>query len=175
VKEMQRAKLKDKIITTIHPQKLVSFSGHLWFYTKYAVIVSETLKKPLVQKFLNWIIKRETIEKNVVKTVKVMVFPYRKKNGKGLAGRYKSKGEIILYPKRLSFFRNKMRKCKKQEVHFYIRSRAMATLIHEFLHAKYLDDEDKVRELTKRYLSIFIRHQYKQNSNANSILETLFT
>lgn len=176
VKEMQELKLRSKIRMGVHPQKLVRFSDrHLWFYTKYAAVVLKTLKKPLFQKFLNWIIKRENIEGNMIRTVQVMVFPFRKENGKGLAGRCNSKGEILIYPKRLNFFRKKMRKCKRQKVHFYIRSRAMATLIHELLHVKYLDEEDKVRELTRKYFSIFIRHQDTQNSNAHRILKMLFT
>jgi len=33
----------------------------------------------------------------------------------------------------------------------------MATLIHELLHVKYLGDEDKVRELTRKYFDFFIQ------------------
>ncbi len=175
VKEMQSVELKNRIIVTMRPQKLVRFSEHIWFYTKYATLVSNTLKRPRVQKLLNWIIRREKIEKDDVKTVKVRVFPHRKKNGKGLAGRYTSKGEIIIYPKRLAFFRRKMHECKRQKVYFFIQSRAIATLIHEYLHVKYSDDEDKVRDLTRRYFSIFIRHRCEESSNERSILKLLFT
>jgi len=174
VNEMQKLKLSSKIRMAVHPQKLVRFSEkRLWFYTKYAAVVFKTLRKPLFQNFLNWVIKRENIEETMVKGVQVMVFPFRKENGKGLAGRCNSKGEILIYPKRLDFFRKMMRNCKKEKVHFYIKSRAMATLIHELLHVKYLGDEEKVRELTRKYLNIFIQHQNTQNSNAH-ILKMLF-
>jgi len=172
---MQKIKLSSKIRMVVHPQKPVRFSEkRLRFYTKYAAVVFKTLRKPLFQKFLNWMVKRENIEKSKVKDVQVRVFPLRKENGKGLAGRCNSKGEIRIYPKRLDFFRKMMRNCKKEKVYFYIKSRAMATLIHELLHTKYLDDEDKVRELTGKYFNIFIKHQSTKNSNAHSILRMLF-
>jgi len=172
---MRKLKLSSKIRMAVHPQKLVRFAEkHLGFYTKYAAVVFKTLKKPLFQSFLNWIIKRENIEENMVKNIQVRVFPFRKENGKGLAGKCNGKGEILIYPKRLNFFRKMMRKSKKEKVHLYIESRAMATLIHELLHVKYLGDEDKVRELTRKYFNIFLQHQNTQNSNAHSILEMLF-
>ena len=175
VKEMQKLNLSSKIRIAVHPQKPVRFSEkRLRFYAKYADVVFKTLKKPLFQKFLNWVIKRENIEGNMVKDVQVKVFPFLKENGNALAGRWSSRGKILIYPKRLGFFRKLMRNCKKEKVYFYIKSRAMATLIHELLHIKYLDDEDKVRELTKRYFGIFIQHQNIQNLNTNNILKVLF-
>jgi hypothetical protein len=174
-KVMQKPKLSSKIRITVHPQKTVRFSKkRLRFYTKYAAVVFRTLRKPLFQKFLNWVAKREKIEGNMVEDVQVRVFPFLKDNGKGLAGRCSSKGKILIYPKRLDFFRKSMQNCEKEKVGFYIKSRAMATLIHELLHVKYLGDEDKVRELTKKYFNIFIQHQNTQNSNVQSILRMLF-
>jgi len=61
VEEMQKLKLTSKIRMVVHPQKLVRFSKkHLWLYTKYAAVVFKTLRKPLFQKFLNWMTKRKT-------------------------------------------------------------------------------------------------------------------
>lgn len=173
--KMQKLKLSSKIRMVANPQKVVKASERrLRFYTKYAAFVLKTLKKPLFQKFLNWVIKRENIEGHMVKNIQVRVFPFQKENGKRLVGRWNSKGEILIYPKRLDFFRKMMRNGKKETVYFYIKCRAMATLIHELLHVKYLDDEDNVRELTRRYFNIFIQRQNTQNSNSCSIQKMLF-
>jgi len=173
--KMQKLKLSSKIRMVANPQKVVKASERrLRFYTKYADFVLKTLKKPLFQKFLNWVIKRENIEGHMVKNIQVRVFPFQKENGKRLAGRWNSKGEILIYPKRLDFFRKMMRNGKKETVYFYIKCRAMATLIHELLHVKYLDDENNVRELTRKYFNIFIQRQNTQNSNASGIQKMLF-
>lgn len=173
--KMQKLKLSSKIRMVANPQKVVKASERrLRFYTKYADFVLKTLEKPLFQKFLNWMIKRENIEGHMVKNIQVRVFPFQKENGKRLAGRWNSKGEILIYPKRLDFFRRMMRNGKKETVYFYIKCRAMATLIHELLHVKYLDDENNVRELTRKYFNIFIQRQNTQNSNSCSIQKMLF-
>jgi hypothetical protein len=173
--KMQKLKLTSKIRMVANPQKVVKASERrLRFYTKYADFVLKTLKKPLFQKFLNWVIKRENIEGHMVKNIQVRVFPFQKENGKRLVGRWNSKGEIFIYPKRLDFFRRMMRNGKKETVYFYIKCRARATLIHELLHVKYLDDENNVRELTKKYFNIFIQHQNTQNSNSCRIQKMLF-
>lgn len=119
-------------------------------------------------------VKRENIEKNMVEDVQVRVFPFRKENGKALAGRFSSKGKVLIYPKSLDFLRKAMRGSKKEKFCYYVENRAKATLIHELLHAKYEDDEDKVRELTRKYFNIFVRHQKPQNTTAQSVMEMLF-
>ena len=175
MKKIQEFKLSRKIRIAGHPQKTVKFSEkRLRFYSKYATFVYRTLRKPLFQKFLNWVIKREKIEDNMVEEVQVRVFPFRKENGKALAGRWSNKGKVLIYPKSLDFLRKVMRGCKKKKVCFYIESRAKATLIHELLHAKYEDNEDKVRELTKKYFTMFMRHKKTQNTNAHNVMEMLF-
>jgi len=172
---MQEFKLSGKIRIAVHPQKPVRFSEkRLRFYRKYAAFVYRTLRKPLFQKFLNWVVKREKMEENMVEDVQVRVFPFRKENGKALAGRWSNKGKVLIYPKSLDVLRKVMRGCKKEKVCFYLESRAKATLIHELLHAKYGDNEDKVRELTRKYFNIFIRHQKTQNTNAHNVMEMLF-
>ncbi len=175
VKEMQKLKVKSKIGIVTHPQNSMGISKkRLGFYIKYASVVLKTLKKPLFLKFLSWIIKKENIEEDRVEAVQVMVFPFRKKNGNGLAGRCTSKGEIFIYPKRLNFFRKMMQNCKKQKIYLYLKSRAMATLIHELLHLKY-SKEEKVRELTEKYFNTFIKHQSTQNPDIHSVVKMLFS
>ena len=172
---MQKSKLSSKIRIAVHPQKMVRLhEKRLRFYRKYAAFVYKTLRKPLFQEFLNWVIKRENIEENMVEDIQVRIFPFRKENGNVLAGRWSNKGKILVYPKSLDFLRKITRGCKKEKVCFYLESRAKATLIHELLHVKYEDNEDKVRELTKKYFSIFIQHQNTENSNVHSVLKTLF-
>ncbi|MDH5460404.1 MAG: hypothetical protein OEW71_05165 [Candidatus Bathyarchaeota archaeon] len=119
--------------------------------------------------------KRENIKEHKVTNVQIMVFPFRKENGKGLAGKCNRKGEIFIYPKRLEFCRKLLRNCGKEKVYSFIKNRARATLIHELLHIKYSSDEEKVRKLTRKYFKIFTRHQNTQNSNAHNILKMVFT
>ena len=173
---MNKTKLSNKIRVVTNPRKVeMCPEKRLQFYTNYASAVSETLRKPLFQKFLNRIIKREKIEKKAVKDIQVRVFPFQKENGKSLAGRCTDKGVIFIFPKRRNFLQKKMQDHKKEKVRFYLKSRAMATLIHELLHLKYEDNESKVRQLTKKYFSIFIHHQNTKTQNIHCIQKMLFT
>jgi len=162
--------MSSKMRITVRPKKIVRFSKtRVSFYMKYASVVFKTLRKPLFQKFLDWILKRENIKEHKVTKVQVMVFPFRKENGKGLAGKCNGKGEIFIYPKRLEFCQKLIRNCGKEEGYSYIKNRARATFIHELLHIKYSSDEEKVRELTRKYFKIFTQHQNTQNSNTHNI------
>ena len=114
-------------------------------------------------------IKREKIKENMIKDIQVRVFPFQKENGNGLAGRYKSKGEILIYPKNFEFCQDLARKYGKKKALSYIKNRAQAALIHEFLHAKYSSDEELVRKLTKKYFNIFA-----ENQNTHDISKMLF-
>ena len=173
---MNKSKLSNKIRVVSNPKKVESCpEKRLDFYTNYASVVSETLRRPIFQRFLDWIIKREKIENMAVKDIQVRVFPFQKENGKSLAGRCTDKGVILIFPKRRSFLQKKMQDYKKEKVSFYLKSRAMAALIHELLHLKYKSNESKVRQLTKKYFSIFIRHQNTNTQSVNSIQKILFT
>ena len=46
----------------------------------------------------------------------------------------------------------------------YVEGRARASLIHELLHLKYESDENKVKQLTKKYFTIFHRNQKLEQS-----------
>lgn len=164
-----------KMKITVNPEKLVKFpEKHVSFYMKYASVVFGTLKEPRFLKFLRWMLKKENITQDKVTNVEVVVIPFRKKNGNGLAGRCNSKGEIRIYPKRLKFCRKLIQKCGKERIYSYIKNRARAALIHEVLHVKYSNDEEKVRKLTRKYFNIFTEHRNKQNSDASNILKMLF-
>jgi hypothetical protein len=168
--------LLGKMRITVRSKKLVELSrNHLSFYKKYAVVVFNTLRKPLFQKFLSWMLRREEIKENKVKDVQIRMFPFKKENGNGLAGKCNSEGKILLYPKKLEFCRNQMQEFGKENLSLYIKNRARAALIHELLHLKYVSDEERVRELTKRYFNILARHQPRENSNSHKIAKMLFT
>jgi len=56
--------LSSKMRTSVDHQKLGNFSqNHVKFYLKYASFVFKALRKPSFQKLLNWMLKKETIEK----------------------------------------------------------------------------------------------------------------
>jgi len=171
---MQR--LSNKLRISICPQKTEGFSDkHVKFYTKYASVTFKTLNQPLFQRFLDWMMQRENIEKHRITNVQVRIFPFRSENGNGLAGKFNGKGKIAIYPKRLEFCRRLVQDFEKETVYFFIKARAMATLIHELLHVKYLHDEDKVRRLTRKYFSIFINRQGAQNTNTRHVINRIFT
>lgn len=174
---MGKSKLSNKIRVVSNPTKLEACpEKRLQFYTDYASAVSETLRKPMFQKFLRWVIKRENIEKMAVKDIQVRVFPFQKENGRSLAGRCNSDdGVILIFPKRRSFLHKKLKNHKKENVRFYLKSRAMAALIHELLHMKYKGNEGKVRRLTKKYFSMFIRHQNPDSQKVYAVQKMLFT
>ena len=172
---MSKSKLSSKIRVVSNPKKVESCPEKgLHFYKNYATVVSETLRKPLFQRFLDWILKREKIKKNAVRDIQVRVFPFQKENGKSVAGRCNNEGVILIFPKKRSFLQKKLQDHKKEKVRFYLKSRAMAALIHELLHVKYDSNESKVRQLTKKYFGIFIRHQNTNTQKVHSIQKILF-
>ncbi len=173
---MDKPKLLNKIRVVSNPKKVEACpEKRLQFYTNYASAVSETLRKPLFQKFLNWMIKRENIEKKAVKDIQVRVFPFQNENGKSLAGRCSNEGVILIFPKRRSFLQKKLQVHKKGKVRFYLKSRAMAALIHELLHLKYESNESEVRQLTKKYFSAFICHQTANAERVDIVQNMLFS
>jgi hypothetical protein len=173
---MKMSKLSNKIRVVSNPKKVESCPEKgLQFYNTYASVVSETLQKPMFQRFIDWILKREEIEKSAVKDIQVRVFPFQNENGKSVAGRCNTEGVILIFPKKRSFLRKKMQDHKKEKVRFYLKSRAMAALIHEILHVKYESDEGEVRKLTKKYFGIFIRHQNTSTQRVRNIQKMLFS
>lgn len=168
-------KLSNKIQISACSQRLEGFSSrHVKFYAKYANVTFKTLGNPLFQRFLDWMMRRESIEECKVVNVQVRMFPFRRENGKGLAGKFSRKGEIFIYPKRLEFCRRLVRDFEKEMVYFYIKARAMATLIHELLHVKYSSDEDKVRRLTRKYFCIFAEHRGVSDVDAKRVTNIIF-
>lgn len=173
--KMEIAKLSNRIrIVSNHKKVECCPEHHLTFYAGYAEVVSETLKKPLFQRFLDWVIKREDIAKKDVTDIQVRLFPFQKENGKYVAGRCNNQGVIRIFPKKRSFLQKKMQKHNKQKIHSYLKSRAMATLIHEILHVKYEGDERKVRQLTRKYFGIFARCKNPEVQNMFSAQKMLF-
>ncbi len=167
--------LSKKIRINTCPRKTSLFPReHVNFYRKYASFVIKTLKKPFFQKFLRWLLKREKIEASVVKEIQVRVFPFQKKNGNTLAGRWNSKGEIYIYPRSLKVYKDLTAEHGSETARFYVKCRALAALIHEILHSKYSSNEEKVRKLTKRYFNMYVRNSKTQYPNKNTILQMLF-
>lgn len=149
--------LSSKIRINANPRKPIALSGrHDDFYRKYASFVAKTLQKPLFQRFVRWVLKRENIDKRLVQDIQVRVFPFQKKNGNSLAGRWRGdEGKILIFPRSFAFCTELAGQHGSEVTRSYLKSRALATLIHEILHAKYSSDEERVRRLTERYFSIY--------------------
>ena len=138
------------------------------FYSKYSVFVLKSLTKPFFQIYLNWILKREEIDKRKIKSVQIRVFPFIKQNGNALAGRCNiKKGEIFLFPKRRKSCQKIKQRTDGKGFLKVLQGRARAALIHEILHIKYKKDEQKVKRLTKKYYT----HFYEKNGSNPLVFE----
>jgi hypothetical protein len=168
--------LSSKIKITVCPGKPEGFSQrHVGFYMNYSSFVFKALKRSSFQKFLQWMLRRERIEAQMVGTVDVKVFPLRRKNGKGLAGNCDtSRGKIRIYPKTVKFCLEFTQKFGKSTLLVYAGSRARAALIHELLHLKYATDEKRVRELAKEYFFAFTRIKPSKTPKHLSIYTMVF-
>lgn len=172
----QTPKLTSKIRIVVNHRKTAKLpKRRLQFYRRYAAFVQKNLRKPLFQRFLRWMLKRESIEKQRVRDIQVRMLPFRKDNGNILVGRCNRTGEILICPKRLDSCRRLISKFGKESALLYIKTRARAALIHELLHLKYSSNEEKVRRLTEKYLKIFTRRaQNIPNSRLHTVLGILF-
>jgi hypothetical protein len=170
------AMLCDRIEITDHPEKLRECSEeHVDFYVKYASHVLKSLKKPLFQRFLSWMLKKEKIETHTIRRVEIQLLPFRRKNGNGLAGNCNAyAGRIKIYPRTLKSCQKLMQEFGKVGLATYVRLRARAALIHELLHLKYQKNEEKVRELTEKYSSIFTRNRIPKNPVGPDVYKILF-
>ena len=164
------------MLISVDPKKLESFSqSHVKFYLKYSSFVFRALKKPSFQKFLHWMLKKEKIEEQAVSAVQVKVLPFRRKNGKGVAGKCNTaRGRIRIYPKTMKFCQIFKQKFGLTTLLAYAGNRARAALIHELLHLKYIADEKMVRALAKDYFCIFTQKRYTQRAHSLFIYTMIF-
>lgn len=148
---------------------------HVRFYARYSSFVFKTLQKPVFQKFVYWMLKKENIDKRAVRAVYINVLPSRKKNGQSIAGKCDpSRGRIRIYPKTINFCQMFKHKFGRHTLFMYAGNRARAALIHELLHLKYTTDETTVRELSEEYFYIFTHKQSVEDSNTLGIYMMLF-
>jgi hypothetical protein len=168
--------LSSKMRINADYEKLENFSQEqVKFYLKYSSFVFRALKKPVYQKFLNWMLKKEKIEEQAVKAVFVKVLPLRRKNGKGIAGKCDTvRGRIRIYPKTVKFCQVFKQKFGRNSFLFYAGNRARAALIHELLHLKYSADEKTVRELAQDYFFSFTQKQPAHSSKSLTIYKMIF-
>jgi hypothetical protein len=164
-----------KIRVSVDHEKLKNFSqNQVRFYLNYSSFVFKALEKPSFQKFLNWMLKKETIEEQTVRAVYVKVLPLRK-NGKGIAGNCDTtRGRIRIYPKTTKFCQIFKQKFGRKSLLVYAGNRARAALIHELLHLKYAADEKTVRERAKDYFYIFTKKQSARSLHALCVYTMIF-
>ena len=168
--------LSSKMRISVDHEKFENFSqNHIKFYLKYSSFVFKALKKPSFQKFLHWMLKKEKIEEQAVSAVQVKVLPFRRKNGKGVAGKCNTaRGRIRIYPKTMKFCQIFKQKFGLTTLLAYAGNRARAALIHELLHLKYIADEKTVRALAKNYFCIFTQKRYTQRAHLLFIYTMIF-
>ncbi|MDH5795599.1 MAG: hypothetical protein OEZ24_05765 [Candidatus Bathyarchaeota archaeon] len=166
--------LSDKIRIASFPEREMQYPRrHILFYRSYASFVKKSLRKSLFQRFLRWLLKRENIDRSLIKDVQIKTLPFQRENGNSLAGKWSRHGEISVFPKSLEFYRKLSARHGSDIARAYVKGRAWATLIHEILHAKYSSDEARVRRLTERYFSIYARNP-KTEDIESVVFEILF-
>ncbi|UCH37121.1 MAG: hypothetical protein JSV76_05375 [Candidatus Bathyarchaeota archaeon] len=159
----------------LDPQERVNFSEKaIRYYARYALGVLATLRDPFFRRFIYRLLNRENIAINRIHDIRIKTFPKRnEQNGKKLIGKCSTNGTISIYPKDLKFMQQLRKTREPDNVTFYVTSRARATLMHELLHLKYFDRERKVRALTERYFTAFLRHR-KLDGEKRNLLKQLF-
>ena len=135
------------------------------YYAKYSKLMYRILGIKSVSVFIEAITKKENIEKDKVKEIKVMRLPsFRSKQLKKvgderqLMGRYSPEKRLIeLYP--LLVWSDEKKPLSKKDMDLSkklgeIGIRTIKTLIHEILHIGY-KNEAKVKELTEKYFKLY--------------------
>ncbi|UCB61296.1 MAG: hypothetical protein JSW72_04405 [Candidatus Bathyarchaeota archaeon] len=163
--------LLDKIRITNVTNKATQSPKKHSFYKGYALFVTKTLRTPLFQRFLRWLLIKENIDKRLIEEVQIRVYPFQKKNGNNLAGKWNQRGNISIFPKSYEFYGKLKARHGNKIAHSYVKCRARATLIHEILHAKYFSDEERVRRLTKRYFTLYAKNP--KTEELKSIVSTI--
>ncbi len=158
--------LLDKIRIKDAPHKAIQSPSKQSFYKGYALFVKKTLRKPLFQRFLRWLLLKENIDKRLIEEVHIKVFPLQKKNGNTLAGKWNRCGIISIFPKSSNFYRRLVEKHGSRVAYSYVKSRARAALIHEILHIKYSSDEKSVRRLTEKYFTLYSRNPRTESTES---------
>jgi hypothetical protein len=168
--------LSRKMIISVDHEKFENFSqNHVKFYLKYSSFIFKALKKPSFQNFLHWMLKKEKIAEQSVSAVQVKVLPFRRKNGRGVAGKCNTaRGRIRIYPKTVKFCQIFKQKFGRSTLLAYAGNRARAALIHELLHLKYAEDEKTVRELSKDYFCIFTQKRFTQSARSLFVYMMIF-
>ena len=168
--------LSSKMKISCDRRKLESVpENHVRYYLNYSSFVFKVLEKRSFQEFVHWMMKKESIDVKSVTRVTVRVLPLRGESGKTIAGRCApAQGRIWIYPKTVNFCKIFKRKFGREILLHYAGSRARAALIHELLHLKYNDDEQKVRELCRDYFGLFRRKQVGKTSFAQSLCAMIF-
>jgi hypothetical protein len=156
--EPSKIELSNKIGISLLSKGAKAISKNELFYSKYSFFALKSLKRYRYQEFLSLMLELEGIDKDNIDSIKVSVYPVRKKAGRGIAGKCNpASGRIYIYPKPRKFCNNVREKYGKKLLLAYVSNRARASLIHELLHVKYFSDEEKVRALTKIYYSLYMR------------------
>ena len=173
--ESNRTQLSNKIgMSGINNKARVIGKSEL-FYSKYSRFTFKALIRDRYQKFLNSMLELEEINIDTVESVKIEVYPARKKTGFGIAGKCNPvTGKICIYPKTEKFCYAFGEKYGKSVLIIYAGSRARASLIHELLHLKYKSDESKVRSLTRSYFSKFLRENSNWHLSSQSVCNLIF-
>ena len=150
--------------------------NHVRFYLKYSSFVFKALGKPSFQRFLRWMLRKESIEAEAVRTVQVEVLPLRRENGRTIAGKCDPiQGRILIYPKTVNFCKIFKQEFGRNTLLHYAVNRARAALIHEILHLKYNEDERTVRELSEEYFGKFKQKQPAKTPYEQYIYNMIFT
>jgi len=141
------------------------------FYFKYADLVTTALMMPEVQAFIEFVAKKETLDIEKIKDVRVMVFPfgstefeqkyakYREMNNElGCIGTWNEmRGIISIYPIMTNPPPSAIQVLEDETVVCFIATKAITALLEEILHTKYNQEYMKGKNLTRDELEMKVR------------------
>jgi hypothetical protein len=143
------------------------------FYRQYSSFVYRALRRPRYERFLSWLLRKEEINQNDIADIQIRLFPHRSSRGKILVGKRRKNGQILIYPRTHQFCKKLIAKHGIAITQSYITNRARAALVHEILHAKYSSNEQRVRNLTRQYFTIFARSIDEPNRGPTTRVHTV--
>lgn len=156
-------------ITTKLQNNQITYND-LVFYKKYSEYTLKTINKNKFQRFIKYLLNKEKIPESKITQINIRVLPLKNKENKWIIGKCHPSGAIKIFPKARNLCLRIASRFGKKTLFSYIKNRGKAALIHELLHIKYLNDEKKVRTLTKNYFKLF-----NKNKIPNSTDKLLFS
>ena len=144
------------------------------FYYNYSELVYSELSREVVQKYIEYMLNRESIDISKITEIRIMQFPFgystlgisdieesQRPPGITMGHYVSSSGIIDIYPpefpqdSQISWLKE-----HKEAGYYFTLFEPLRTCIHELLRTKYQGDENTVDRFTDRYMRRFERNTF---------------